>query len=88
MDKRILLFSLVLSASFFILFGIFFAYEGITTSNAHSTFLGYCSWRGLEPINQSSDYGYCSSLSGQIYKIVLFKGRWYLDGDLPNNGLF
>ena len=88
MDKRFLIMGLAFSISFFILFGVFFVYEGINTYNAHSTFLGYCNWRGLEPINQTSNYGYCNSSSGQIYKIVLFNGRWYLGGDLPNNSLF
>jgi len=61
----------------------------ITTYEAHATFEGYCQWRYLEVVNQSSDFGYCKdAISGQIFKMVLVNNRWYLDGDLPNNWLF
>ena len=64
--------------------GIFVIYQMTITYNAHNTFDGYCQWRGLAVESQAGDYGYCKNLAtGKEYKIVLFKGRWYLDGDLP-----
>ena len=67
-----------------VLFGIFVIYNMITTYKAHETFEGYCQRRGLVVEKKESDYGYCKNLrTGKEYKIVLFKGRWYLDGDLP-----
>jgi len=68
----------------FCILGIFVIYQMTTTYNAHNTFVGYCKWRGLAVESQAADYGYCKNPStGKEYKIVLFKGRWYLDGDLP-----
>lgn len=67
-----------------VIFGIFIADKIITTYKAHETFEGYCKWRGLEVENKATNYGYCKdSATGKEYKMVLFKGRWYLDGDLP-----
>ena len=68
----------------FCIFGIFILYQLTTTYNAHNTFDGYCKWRGLVVESQAGDYGICKDLrTGKEFKIVLFKGRWYLDGDLP-----
>jgi hypothetical protein len=67
-----------------ILIGSFVAYQMITTIKAHETFEGYCKWRGLAVESKGSDFGYCKNLStGKVDKIVLFEGRWYLNGDLP-----
>lgn len=88
MNRKILILSLAFSILLFLLLSIFTVYQLITTYDAHSTFEGYCHWRGLEVVNQSADFGYCSNPSGQIYKIVLFNGRWYLNGDLPNEWPF
>jgi len=67
----------------------FMTYQVITTYRAHETFGGYCKWRGLVVVNKSADYGYCiDSHSGKTYKMDLVNGRWYLDGDLPNNWPF
>ncbi len=89
MKKKILIISLAISVLLFFAIIGFMIYQVITTYNAHSTFDGYCKWRGLEVINQSSDFGYCrDAISNQMYKMVLFDGRWYLDGDLPNNWPF
>ncbi len=55
-----------------------------TTYHAHDMFDGYCEWRGLTVASKSDNYGYCENKqTGQKYKIVLFEGRWFLDGDLP-----
>ena len=89
MNKKVLFVSLFFSIILFVLLISFTAYEISTTYNAHATFSGYCHWRGLEVVNQSSDYGYCKDLnSGYVFKIVLVNGRWYLNGDLPNNWIF
>jgi uncharacterized protein YpmB len=88
MKKKILIISLIFSILLLIIIAGLFIYWAITTYQAHATFEGYCNWRGLEVINQSSNFGYCKDVSGQVYKIVLFNGRWYLDGDLPNNWPF
>ena len=86
MDKRLLV-ALIFSILLFMAFSGFMGYEVITTYQAHMTFDGYCKWRGLEIINQSNDFGYCGA-DGQIYKMVLVDGRWYLDDDLPNGWPF
>ena len=60
--------------------GIYFKY----LNKAHSTFDNYYSFRGcVELINKTNDYGFCKIDSGQIIKIVKYKEKWYLDGDLP-----
>lgn len=51
---------------------------------AHSTFENYAAFRGcVSVIKKTGQYGLCKLSSGQIIKIVLFKNKWYLDGDLP-----
>ncbi len=77
--KNILIISILV-----IVFGAFMIYEMIQTYKAHETFDGYCKWRGLIVESKSSDYGYCKNpQNNEEIKIVLFKNRWYLDGDLP-----
>jgi hypothetical protein len=89
MKKKILVVSLAISIIFVLLIFGFVIYQAITTYQAHGTFDGYCKWRHLEVVNQSSDFGYCKdAISGQVFKMVLVDGRWYLDGDLPNNWPF
>jgi hypothetical protein len=51
---------------------------------AHSTFDNYYAFRGCTKlIDRTGTYGDCQLASGEIIKIVQFKDRWYLDGDLP-----
>ena len=51
---------------------------------AHSTFENYYAFRGCQRlVSKTNDAGYCKLASGQIIKIVKFKNKWYLDGDLP-----
>ncbi len=67
-----------------VIIGIFMAQKIITTNQAHERFEGYCEWRGLKVVTKTSDAGFCNDpVSGQVYKMVLFKGRWFLDEDLP-----
>jgi uncharacterized protein YxeA len=51
---------------------------------AHSTFENYYTFRGCQELIQKTDtYGTCRLMSGQVIKIILYDGKWYLDGDLP-----
>ena len=69
---------------FLTLFGCFVVYQMITIYKAHETFDGYCHWRGLVTVSKFRDYGFCKNpKSGAQQKMVLFNGRWFLDGDLP-----
>jgi len=71
-------------ATIIALFVIFIIYKGRETYNAHNTFEGYCTRRGLVIEHTGTDYGYCKNLTtNKEFKIVLFKGRRFLDGDLP-----
>ncbi len=56
----------------------------IMLRKAHSSFDNYAAFRGCQQItDRNPDYGHCRLSSGQIIKLVKFKNRWYLDGDLP-----
>jgi hypothetical protein len=89
MERKVLVISLIMSVFILLFISTLVGYEVATTYQAHATFKGYCHWRGLEVVNQSSDYGYCKdAVSGPEYKIVLVNERWYLDCDLPNNWSF
>jgi hypothetical protein len=67
---------------------IFGVYQVRLLNKAHSTFSNYYSFRGcVQLLKKTPTYGICRLKSGQTIKIVLFKGKWYLNGDLPN-GLF
>ena len=51
---------------------------------AHSTFDNYYAFRGCTKLlERTSTYGICATSSGATIKIVLYQGRWFLDGDLP-----
>jgi len=53
---------------------------------AHSTFENYYKFRGcVELINKTEDYGICRLDSGQTIKIVKYRDKWYLNGDLPQS---
>ena len=61
--------------------------EFLFLRNAHSTFANYYKFRGcVELIEKTDTYGICKLSSGQTIKIVLFNGKWYLNGDLPYPG--
>lgn len=75
---------LVVVIAVFVLSSLFVAYELITTQTAHNTFDGYCKWRGLTVESKADNYGYCKDpKTNESFKIVLYEGKWYLDGDLP-----
>ena len=51
---------------------------------AHSTFDNYYSFRGcVQLLKKTPTYGICKTRSGRIVNIVLYRGKWYLNGDLP-----
>lgn len=56
---------------------------------AHSSFENYYAFRGCaQLLEKRDDHGICKISSGKTIKIVKYKGRWYLDGDLPCGSLF
>jgi hypothetical protein len=58
--------------------------QWIALRKAHSTFENYYAFRGCaQLLRRTSDYGVCRTSAGTVIKIVRFRGRWYLDGDLP-----
>lgn len=60
------------------------AYKIYEVNLAHTTFDRYYSFRGCSKlIDRTDTYGDCTLPDGQQIKIVLYKGEWYLDGDLP-----
>ncbi|HUX35546.1 MAG TPA: hypothetical protein VMV71_00770 [Candidatus Paceibacterota bacterium] len=55
-----------------------------TLRKAHSTFENYYAFRGcVQLLARTDTYGMCRLASGEVLKIVEFRGKWYLDGDLP-----
>lgn len=67
-----------------ILIGIYGINQVTYLQKAHSTFENYYAFRGCTTlIKKTSEYGVCRTESGQTIKIVEFRGKWYLDGDLP-----
>jgi hypothetical protein len=51
---------------------------------AHSTFDNYYAFRGcVQLIDKTDTYGDCRTADGETIKIVLYQGKWYLNGDLP-----
>lgn len=51
---------------------------------AHSTFENYYAFRGCTNLLERKDnYGICKTSSGETIKIVKYKDKWYLAGDLP-----
>ena len=52
--------------------------------HAHSSFENYYAFRGcIQLLQKTETFGICKTDSGQTIKMVLYKGKWYLDGDLP-----
>lgn len=51
---------------------------------AHSTLESYAIFRGCNRlIARNENYAICKTDSDQVIKIVKFRNKWYLDGDLP-----
>ena len=55
-----------------------------TLQRAHSSFENYYAFRGCtQLIKRTPTYGVCKTSSGKTITIVLYHGKWYLQGDLP-----
>lgn len=81
LSNRIWLLVVGVLVLFLIIFGI---YQVRLLQKAHSTFDNYYNFRGcVQLIKRTSTYGICKTKSGQTIKIVLYHGKWYLNGDLP-----
>jgi hypothetical protein len=84
-----------ISKKLLLVLGIFLVVIGLIVANllsnyffflrrAHSSFENYYAFRGCKELLQKTDsYGICRTDDGNTIKIVLYNGRWYLDGDLP-----
>lgn len=58
--------------------------QALVFGKAHSTFENYYAFRGCTQLLQRSpESGVCRLADGKVIKIVRFRGRWYLDNDLP-----
>ena len=63
---------------------IFIGQQWLMLRKAHNTFDNYAAFRGCAQItSQTETSGTCTLASGETIKMVQFRGRWYLDGDLP-----
>ncbi len=59
-------------------------YQVRLLQKAHSTFENYYNFRGcVQLLKKTPTYGICKTKNGQTIKIVLYHGKWYLNGDLP-----
>lgn len=68
--------------------GVFGIFQVRMLNKAHSTFENYYAFRGCEQlVSRTSTTGVCKTRSGETITIVLYKGKWYLQGDLPNTFL-
>lgn len=71
-----------------VILAVFGVYQVQTLHKAHSTFDNYYVFRGcVQLVKRTPSYGICKTNSGQTIKIVLYHGKWYLDGDLPTSWL-
>jgi hypothetical protein len=67
-----------------IILGALFIYQWAYLRKAHSTFENYYAFRGCQTLVEKTDtYGTCKLTNGSTIKIVMYQGKWYLDGDLP-----
>lgn len=67
-----------------ILLGAIVVLQLHTLNKAHSTFDNYYTFRGCtQLLKRTSTYGICKTGSGKVITIVLYHGKWYLQGDLP-----
>ncbi len=63
---------------------VFGVTQWFSLREAHSTFDNYYAFRGcVRLIDKTDTSGTCETSSGDIVKIVMYQGMWYLDGDLP-----
>ena len=81
LNKKIVIIVIILLAIIVFTFGLYWI---LYLQKAHSTFENYYAFRGcVKLLNKIDNYGFCELASGETIKIVKFKDKWYLDGDLP-----
>lgn len=73
----VLIFILVLAGGVFI-------WQYAALKKAHASFDNYYAFRGCRELLKKTDsWGTCKTDKGQTIKMVKYRGKWYLDGDLP-----
>lgn len=66
------------------LFLILVAWQFYTVQKAHRTFENYYAFRGCKQLVAKTDTtATCRLASGKVITLVAYKGKWYLNGDLP-----
>jgi len=81
LNKKIVIIIIILLVIIVFTFGLYWI---LYLQKAHSTFENYYAFRGcVKLLNKTDNYGFCELASGETIKIVKFKDKWYLDGDLP-----
>lgn len=72
-------------AALVLIIGLLVVKQFFVVMRAHSTFENYYAFRDCTKLlKRTSTYGICKTPGGQTIKIIAFRGKWYLDGDLPN----
>lgn len=80
-NKRLILIFAILIIALFLVFGVYWV---LYLKKVHSTFENYYAFRGCQKLlEKTMDYGICQLKSGATIKLVKFKNKWYLAGDLP-----
>jgi hypothetical protein len=80
--KNKILFSIL--GAIVIVLGVLAVTQVLNVEKAHATYANYYAFRGCtQQLEKTDTYGYCTTSSGQTIKMVLYDGKWYLDGDLP-----
>jgi hypothetical protein len=75
---------LIVAIAMLVIAAGFVLYRVHEVNLAHTTFERYYAFRGCtQLIDRTDTYGDCRLANGQSIKIVLYEGKWYLDGDLP-----
>ena len=79
--NKIIIVAIIMVVISCLAFGV---YWFLCLQKAHSTFEDYYHFRGCtELLSKTDSYGFCKTANNQIIKIVNFRGKWYLEGDLP-----
>lgn len=77
---------LTVALSVFIIFLVFCIWKVLYLRRMHSTFENYYKFRGCRELIEKNDVSAVCRLSDdKLIKIVKYKDRWFLDGDLPGS---
>lgn len=59
-------------------------WQFVRVEHAHSSFANYYAFRGcVRLVSKSDATAVCALPSGKTIKLVKYKNKWYLQGDLP-----